>query len=102
MSHAGSVSVGWADLYHTDMCLFLPLVSAQIYVRAQFDYDPMQDELIPCAQAGVPFKTGDVLQVSTQTALIPGFLGKTSYLSKLFVCIKITFYITKLRCAHFQ
>ncbi|XP_043214617.1 peripheral plasma membrane protein CASK-like isoform X2 [Amphibalanus amphitrite] len=38
-------------------------VSAQIYVRAQFDYDPMQDELIPCAQAGVPFKTGDVLQI---------------------------------------
>ncbi|XP_043237320.1 peripheral plasma membrane protein CASK-like isoform X4 [Amphibalanus amphitrite] len=39
------------------------IVSAQIYVRAQFDYDPMQDELIPCAQAGVPFKTGDVLQI---------------------------------------
>ncbi|KAF0304919.1 Peripheral plasma membrane protein CASK [Amphibalanus amphitrite] len=45
------------------MCPLVPLVSAQIYVRAQFDYDPMQDELIPCAQAGVPFKTGDVLQI---------------------------------------
>ena len=45
------------------------LVSAQIYVRAQFDYDPMQDELIPCAQAGVPFKTGDVLQVSARAAI---------------------------------
>uniref|UniRef100_A0AC34QGE1 Peripheral plasma membrane protein CASK n=1 Tax=Panagrolaimus sp. JU765 TaxID=591449 RepID=A0AC34QGE1_9BILA len=28
-----------------------------------FDYDPSQDDLIPCSQAGVPFKTGDVLQV---------------------------------------
>ncbi|XP_043214618.1 peripheral plasma membrane protein CASK-like isoform X3 [Amphibalanus amphitrite] len=37
--------------------------ACEIYVRAQFDYDPMQDELIPCAQAGVPFKTGDVLQI---------------------------------------
>ncbi|XP_037075170.1 peripheral plasma membrane protein CASK-like isoform X2 [Pollicipes pollicipes] len=35
----------------------------EIYVRAQFDYDPMQDELIPCAQAGVPFRTGDILQI---------------------------------------
>eukprot|EP00095_Tigriopus_kingsejongensis_P000281 maker-scaffold816_size93094-snap-gene-0.12 protein:Tk00281 transcript:maker-scaffold816_size93094-snap-gene-0.12-mRNA-1 annotation:"peripheral plasma membrane protein cask isoform x4" len=34
-----------------------------IFVRAQFDYDPMEDELIPCAQAGIPFQTGDVLQI---------------------------------------
>ena len=27
-----------------------------IFVRAQFDYDPMDDELIPCAQAGIPFQ----------------------------------------------
>ena len=36
----------------------------QIFVRAQFDYDPLDDELIPCAQAGIAFKTGDILQVS--------------------------------------
>ncbi|KRY60669.1 Peripheral plasma membrane protein CASK, partial [Trichinella britovi] len=35
----------------------------EIYVRAQFDYDPFQDDLIPCPQAGVPFKTGDILQI---------------------------------------
>lgn len=35
----------------------------QIFVRAQFDYDPMEDEMIPCAQAGVAFRTGDILQV---------------------------------------
>jgi calcium/calmodulin-dependent serine protein kinase len=37
--------------------------ACEIYVRAQFDYDPSQDDLIPCSEAGVPFKTGDVLQV---------------------------------------
>lgn len=39
---------------------FLP----QIFVRAQFDYDPLDDELIPCAQAGIAFRVGDILQVT--------------------------------------
>ncbi|RZF47183.1 hypothetical protein LSTR_LSTR004892 [Laodelphax striatellus] len=34
-----------------------------IFVRAQFDYDPLDDDLIPCAQAGISFKTGDILQI---------------------------------------
>ncbi|KOC69493.1 Peripheral plasma membrane protein CASK, partial [Habropoda laboriosa] len=34
-----------------------------IFVRAQFDYDPLEDGLIPCAQAGIAFKTGDILQI---------------------------------------
>jgi hypothetical protein len=42
---------------HTFLCF-------QIFVRAQFDYDPLDDDLIPCAQAGIAFKTGDILQVS--------------------------------------
>lgn len=33
-------------------------------MRAQFDYNPLDDELIPCAQAGIAFQTGDILQVS--------------------------------------
>lgn len=33
-------------------------------MRAQFDYDPLDDELIPCAQAGIAFRIGDILQVS--------------------------------------
>ncbi|CAJ0609524.1 unnamed protein product [Cylicocyclus nassatus] len=37
--------------------------ACEIFVRAQFDYDPCEDDLIPCPQAGVPFKTGDILQV---------------------------------------
>lgn len=36
----------------------------QIFVRAQFDYDPLEDDLIPCAQAGIAFHVGDILQVS--------------------------------------
>lgn len=34
-----------------------------IYVRALFDYNPLDDDLIPCAQAGIAFQTGDILQV---------------------------------------
>lgn len=41
-----------------------PFLCFQIFVRAQFDYDPLDDDLIPCAQAGIAFKTGDILQVS--------------------------------------
>ncbi|XP_061678674.1 peripheral plasma membrane protein CASK isoform X2 [Syngnathoides biaculeatus] len=37
--------------------------SRQIYVRAQFEYDPSEDELIPCKEAGVRFRVGDVLQI---------------------------------------
>lgn len=38
-------------------------LAGQIFVRAQFDYDPLDDELIPCAQAGIAFRVGDILQV---------------------------------------
>ncbi|XP_063869137.1 peripheral plasma membrane protein CASK-like isoform X10 [Scylla paramamosain] len=38
-------------------------VVKKIYVRAQFDYDPLEDDLIPCAQAGISFKMGDILQI---------------------------------------
>lgn len=38
----------------------------QIFVRAQFDYNPLDDDMIPCAQAGIAFQTGDILQVSKQ------------------------------------
>ncbi|XP_053403642.1 peripheral plasma membrane protein CASK-like isoform X3 [Mercenaria mercenaria] len=35
----------------------------EIFVRALFDYDPQDDDLIPCSQAGIPFQIGDVLRV---------------------------------------
>ncbi|XP_035378664.1 peripheral plasma membrane protein CASK isoform X15 [Electrophorus electricus] len=35
----------------------------QIYVRAQFEYDPARDDLIPCKEAGVRFRVGDIIQI---------------------------------------
>uniref|UniRef100_H9GT64 Membrane palmitoylated protein 4 n=1 Tax=Anolis carolinensis TaxID=28377 RepID=H9GT64_ANOCA len=40
---------------------FLPL-----YVRAMADYWPLQDPAIPCADAGLAFKRGDILQIVDQ------------------------------------
>lgn len=40
--------------------LFPPL---QIYVRAQFEYDPAKDDLIPCKEAGIRFRVGDIIQI---------------------------------------
>ncbi|KAH9512362.1 hypothetical protein Btru_039322 [Bulinus truncatus] len=39
------------------------LPQKEIYVRALFNYDPRDDDLIPCSQAGVPFNVGDVLRI---------------------------------------
>ena len=38
--------------------------TVQSYVRALFGYDPAKDSLLPCPEIGLPFKYGDVLQVS--------------------------------------
>lgn len=51
-------------------CKHLTNYLLQIFVRAQFDYDPLEDDLIPCAQAGIAFKTGDILQVTQKYFLI--------------------------------
>ncbi|XP_042714686.2 55 kDa erythrocyte membrane protein isoform X2 [Chrysemys picta bellii] len=34
-----------------------------MFMRAQFDYDPKMDSLIPCKEAGLKFKTGDIIQI---------------------------------------
>lgn len=34
-----------------------------MFVRCLFDYLPEDDDLIPCAQAGIRFHVGDVLQI---------------------------------------
>ncbi|NXC71408.1 EM55 protein, partial [Anhinga anhinga] len=39
------------------------LPALQMFMRAQFDYDPKKDNLIPCKEAGLKFKTGDVIQI---------------------------------------
>ncbi|XP_077175273.1 MAGUK p55 subfamily member 4 isoform X2 [Paroedura picta] len=37
-----------------------------LYVRAMADYWPLQDPTIPCADAGLPFKKGEILQIVDQ------------------------------------
>uniref|UniRef100_K7G6I7 55 kDa erythrocyte membrane protein n=1 Tax=Pelodiscus sinensis TaxID=13735 RepID=K7G6I7_PELSI len=39
------------------------LPALQMFMRAQFDYDPKADSLIPCKEAGLKFKTGDIIQI---------------------------------------
>ncbi|XP_016322835.1 peripheral plasma membrane protein CASK [Sinocyclocheilus anshuiensis] len=38
-------------------------IGRQIYVRAQFEYDPVKDDLIPCKEAGIRFRVGDIIQI---------------------------------------
>lgn len=35
-------------------------------MRALFDYNPMEDNLIPCREAGLPFNRGDILHIVNQ------------------------------------
>ena len=52
---------------YTDLSFdWLEYISLQIYLRAQFDYDPTKDNMIPCQDAGLPFKKGEVLQIVEQ------------------------------------
>ena len=62
-------------LAHTSSMLLCPkylptsrynLFTTQVFVRAHFDYDPEKDSMIPCRDAGLPFKNGDVLQIVEQ------------------------------------
>ena len=39
------------------------MCSSQVYVRPYFDYNPANDNLIPCREAGMAFKRGDILQI---------------------------------------
>ncbi|XP_048369964.1 55 kDa erythrocyte membrane protein [Sphaerodactylus townsendi] len=34
-----------------------------MFMRAQFDYDPRKDHLIPCKEAGLKFQTGEVIEI---------------------------------------
>ena len=41
----------------------------QLHVRALFDFDPEDDEYVPCRELGIPFDRGTVLHVmNTQDA----------------------------------
>ncbi|CAH8452064.1 unnamed protein product [Schistosoma mattheei] len=41
-------------------------ISSQLFLRAHFSYDPKNDNLIPCKEAGLKFSAGSVLQVLKQ------------------------------------
>lgn len=38
----------------------------KIYVKCLFNYDPINDDLIPCPQAGIRFQVGDILQITSK------------------------------------
>lgn len=38
----------------------------QMFIKALFDYDPNEDKAIPCKEAGLSFKKGDILQIMSQ------------------------------------
>ncbi|TGZ61174.1 hypothetical protein CRM22_008131 [Opisthorchis felineus] len=40
--------------------------TTQLFLRTYFSYNPKNDNLIPCKEAGLPFSAGDVLQVLKQ------------------------------------
>ncbi|XP_057191935.1 peripheral plasma membrane protein CASK isoform X10 [Triplophysa rosa] len=46
-----------------DLPLTIQPKGRQIYVRAQFEYDPVKDDLIPCKEAGIRFRVGDIIQI---------------------------------------
>ena len=48
----------------TFTCLFF--VSVQLYVRANFDYNPRDDKFIPTIDVGLEFRKGDVLKILNQ------------------------------------
>lgn len=39
----------------------------QLYVRAMVDYNPQADPSIPCADAGMAFRKGEILEIVDQT-----------------------------------
>uniref|UniRef100_A0A673BT17 Peripheral plasma membrane protein CASK-like n=1 Tax=Sphaeramia orbicularis TaxID=375764 RepID=A0A673BT17_9TELE len=43
--------------------MLVSLLLYKIYVRAQFEYDPSKDDLIPCKEAGIRFRVGDIIQI---------------------------------------
>ncbi|XP_049341116.1 peripheral plasma membrane protein CASK isoform X9 [Astyanax mexicanus] len=65
----GSITFKIVPSYRTQQssCEDLPSTiqpkGRQIYVRAQFEYDPAKDELIPCKEAGIHFRVGDIIQI---------------------------------------
>ncbi|XP_057302623.1 peripheral plasma membrane protein CASK-like [Hydractinia symbiolongicarpus] len=39
----------------------------KLYMKCLFDYDPRADHIIPCQQAGMPFKCGDIIEIVSKS-----------------------------------
>ncbi|XP_018861284.1 MAGUK p55 subfamily member 7 isoform X2 [Parus major] len=44
----------------------MPVKEGKMFIRALFDYDPNEDKAIPCKEAGLAFRKGDILQIMSQ------------------------------------
>ncbi|KAM6452103.1 MAGUK p55 subfamily member 7 isoform 2-T2 [Liasis olivaceus] len=44
----------------------VPSKEGKIFMKALFDYNPREDKAIPCKEAGLPFRKGDILQIMSQ------------------------------------
>ncbi|XP_065254544.1 MAGUK p55 subfamily member 7 [Emys orbicularis] len=43
-----------------------PTIEGKMFIKALFDYDPTEDKAIPCKEAGLSFRKGDILQIMSQ------------------------------------
>ncbi|XP_038247114.1 MAGUK p55 subfamily member 7 isoform X4 [Dermochelys coriacea] len=43
-----------------------PTIEGKMFIKALFDYDPTEDKAIPCKEAGLFFRKGDILQIMSQ------------------------------------
>ena len=61
-----------ADMNGTLTFLLIPanrsnrVSDREVHVKAHFDYDPYEDDLIPCRELGLAFRRGDILHVVNQ------------------------------------
>ncbi|XP_025060207.1 MAGUK p55 subfamily member 7 isoform X4 [Alligator sinensis] len=44
----------------------MPAKDGKMFIRALFDYDPNEDKAIPCKEAGLAFRKGEILHVMSQ------------------------------------
>lgn len=49
-----------SEYYHRTLNHVAP---SAMYIRTMFNYDPLDDDMIPCTQAGISFRIGQILQV---------------------------------------
>ncbi|XP_068193868.1 MAGUK p55 subfamily member 2-like isoform X2 [Antennarius striatus] len=57
---SGSVVLKILPSYHE------AITPTQVFFKCHYDYDPANDSLIPCKEAGLRFETGDILQIVNQ------------------------------------